>query len=216
MYQLNHQKRQYCPECYISTDGVPRASPCVHGCRDQCAEGCGERCYHNLWSNLTGCADCRQQYMDRPMVPQAVTDNDEQCERLVATLESELRRLSMSGMENWYLWSRILYLVIWVSLLCTTNARVLTVYRSWQLDDVRAKLREYLSRHEAHTPLQLIGWLRSQEVSIQTRASSSRETVHRELRGLMKYAYLCDYIQELDKFCRKQYLEPSVALLILW
>jgi hypothetical protein len=29
MYQNSNQERQYCPECYISTDGVPRASPCM-------------------------------------------------------------------------------------------------------------------------------------------------------------------------------------------
>ena len=130
------------------------------------------------------------------MIAEDATDNDRRCDRLATDLEREMRRLSDHGMERGYTWSPILCPVIWTSLLRTTNARVLTVYRSWHLDEVRAAIRDFMSQYEVHTPLQLIGWLRLNEGEIRPRVGGTRAAVQRDLQSLTKYGYLKDYLQE--------------------
>ena len=129
------------------------------------------------------------------MVAEDATDNDRRCDRLVTELDRELRRLSERGMERGYTWSPILCPVIWTSLLCTTNARVLAVYRGWQLEEVRAAMRDFMGQCEVHTPLQLIGWLRRNGNEIRPRTEGTRADVQRDLHSLTKYGYLKDYLQ---------------------
>ena len=57
-------------------------------------------------------------------------------------------------------------------------------------------MRDYMSQNEVHTPLQLIGWLRGCERDLRSSGRIADDSVRRDLRGLMKYAYLKDYIQE--------------------
>ena len=129
------------------------------------------------------------------MMPDDVTDNDMLCERLVNGLDNELQELLEQGMVNGYRWSSILCPMIWTSLLCTTHSRVLTMYKNWQLEDVRARMRDYMSRMEVHTPLQLIGWSRGHQYALRDNGRNAEDTVRRDLGCFTTYAYLKDYIQ---------------------
>ena len=49
----------FCPECQVGVDGLPRPRSCPHSVRyGFCNRGCGRRCVHNRWSGASPCQAC--------------------------------------------------------------------------------------------------------------------------------------------------------------
>ena len=136
----------------------------MHGCQDQSSDGCGERCYHNLWTLITGCADCLSFADDRALLAQGHSDNDGACNRLIGVIKREMERLAADGMQEGYNWSAIVSPFTWTSMVCTTTPNALAFVRTWCLLEVRREFQHALSRLDVRTPMQLIGWLKKSEL----------------------------------------------------
>ena len=115
--------------------------------------------------------------------------------RQMIVMQGELRRLSGNVVPNGYRWSQIWCPFIWTSLDMHTEYQVRPGYQMWELDTIRIRFGEEMSRRNVNTPMQLRGWLKAASTDIGASSRRPADEVEREIGMLKDYDYLQAYLQ---------------------